>query len=170
MSLSNRLLAGAIKGGFYGLLGGLILGAAGGVVAPPIDYNNVLVWTNRFGKRTRFSNLDTVAILKEDLLEIYKNRSSNLEAFNEAFRNIQSAITVYHPIKEGGVAEVMTATKMTNYVIRASKALEAIHVEILGQDAVRASHFQKAMMSVQLSVEENINFIRMKSKNALPNL
>lgn len=171
MSLIPRLMDGAMKGGFYGLLGGLILGVAGSVVAPPIEYQKILIWTNRFGKKTRFTNLDTVSILKEDLLVVFRQRNSNITAFNEAFRNIQSAIAVYHPVKmEEEVAEVMTATRMTNFVIRASKAMEAMYMEILVTDSVKASEFQKSMMNIQLSLEELINFIRLKSKNALPNI
>lgn len=169
--MNARVLVGAVRGSLYGLLGGLLLGAAGSVVAPPINYTERLVWSNKFGKRTRFTNLDSVSILKEDLMEIFKSRQSNIEAFNEAFRNIQSAITLYHPVKSNEeTAEVMTATRMTNFVIRASKAMEAMHVEILVSDAVKASDFQKAMMNLQLSLEEMINFVRLKSKNVLPKM
>lgn len=169
--MTKRVMAGAIRGSFYGLLGGLLLGATGSVVAPPTDYNKILVWSNKFGKKTRFTNLDSVSILKEDLLEVFKNRESNVEAYNEAFRNIQNAITLYHPVKENKeAAEVMTATRMTNFVVRASKAMEAIHGEILREDVVKASHFQKAMMNLQLSLEEMINFVRLQSKNALPKM
>lgn len=171
MAVTSRVLVGALRGSLYGLLGGLILGATGSVVAPPIDYDNILVWTNRFGKKTRFTHLDSVSILKEDLLEVFKNRNSNVDAFNEAFRNIQSAITLYYPVQTNGeTPEVMTATRMTNFVIRASKAMEAMHVEILVSDAVKASNFQKAMMNLQLSLEEMINFVRLKSKNVLPTI
>lgn len=173
MSVLNRLAAGAIRGAMYGLLGGILLGTAGSVVAPPIEYEKILVWTNRFGRKTRFTYLDTVSILKEDLLVIFKQRESNRDAFNEAFRNIQSAISVYHPVKVGTEpAEIMTATKMTNFVKRASKAMEAMHVEILVKDSriQVAEDFQKSMMSIQLSLEEMINYIRLKSKNSLPNI
>ena len=171
MSVSSRVLVGAARGSIYGLLGGLILGAAGSVVAPPIDYTQKLVWSNKFGKKTRFTHLDTVSILKEDLLEVFQHRGSNMDAFNEAFRNIQSAIMLYHPVKTNEEkAELMTATRMTNFVIRASKAMEAIHVQVLVEDAVKASHFQKAMMNIQLSLEEMINFVRLKSKNVLPKM
>lgn len=171
MTLTSRVLVGALKGSMYGLLGGLILGATGSVVAPPIEYTKILVWNNKFGKKTRFTNLDTVSILKEDLLEVFKNRNFNVDAFNEAFRNIQSAITLYHPVKANEeTPEVMTATRMTNFVIRASKAMEAMHVEILSSDACKASNFQKAMMNLQLSLEELINFVRLKSKNVLPKM
>lgn len=169
--MSTRVLLGALRGGLYGLLGGLMLGATGSVIAPPIDYNKTLVWTNRFGKLTRFTTLDSVSILKEDLLVIFQNRKYNTTAFNEAFRNIQSAITLYHPVvSNGDTPEVMTATRMTNFVIRASKAMEAMHVEILVSDAVKASSFQKSMMNLQLSLEEFINFVRLKSKNVLPTI
>lgn len=169
--MASRIVAGAVRGSLYGLLGGLILGATGSVVAPPVDYEKVLVWSNKFGRKTRFTNLDTVSILKKDLFEVFQNRDSNREAFNEAFRNIQSAITLYHPVKTNEeTPEVMTATRMTNFVIRASKAMEAIHVEILVSDSVKASHFQKSMMSLQLSLEEMINFVRLKSKNVLPSI
>ena len=169
--MTSRILLGAIRGSLFGVLGGFLLGAAGSVVAPPIDYTNTLVWTNKFDKKTRFTNLDTVSILKEDLMEVFQNRGSNIDAFNEAFRNIQSAITLYHPVKsKDETPEVMTATRMTNFVIRASKAMEAMHVEILVEDVVKASHFQKAMMNIQLSLEEMINFVRLKSKNVLPKM
>lgn len=171
MSFTSRVFNGAVRGSLYGLLGGLILGAAGSIVAPPIDYARVLVWTNKFGKSTRFTHLDTVSILNEDLLVVFRHRRSNIEAYNEAFRNIQSAIMVYHPVKVEEVkAEMMTATRMTNYVKRASKAMEAMHISILTRDNVQASEFQKAMMNIQLSLEEMINFIRLKSKNVLPTI
>lgn len=169
--MTSRVLVGAVRGSLFGLLGGFVLGAAGSVVAPPIEYEKILVWSNKFGKTTRFTHLESASILKEDLLEVFKQRHYNISALNEAFRNIQSAITLYHQVKvEQQAAEVMTATRMTNYVIRASKAMEAIHVEILVNDAVKASHFQKAMMNIQLSLEEMINFVRLKSKNVLPTM
>lgn len=168
---SSGILGGALKGSLYGLFGGLILGISGSVFGPPIDYEKVLIWSNKFGKKTRFTNLETVSILKEDLYEVFQNKESNIQAFNEVFRNIQSAITLYHPIKvHAETAEVMTASRMTNFVIRASKAMEAMHVEILVIDVVKALHFQKAMMNLQLSLEEMINFVRLRSKNALPTL
>lgn len=171
MSLGPRLFAGAFKGGMYGLIGGLLLGAAGGIVAPPIDYQNVLVWTNRFGRKTRFTNLDTVSILKEDLLTIFNSRSANEMAYNEAFRNIQSAIAVYHPIKmDIEPAEIMSATRMTNYMLRACKALEAIHISVRIENPVEALKVEKASMNIQLSMEECINHVRLKSKNSLPKL
>ncbi|CAM9103710.1 unnamed protein product [Sphacelaria rigidula] len=169
--MTSRVLVGAVRGSLFGLIGGFVLGAAGNVVAPPVEYERILVWSNKFGKRTRFTHLESASILKEDLLEVFKQRHYNIDALNEAFRNIQSAITLYHPVKaEQEAAEVMTATRMTNYVIRASKAMEAIHVEILVNDAVKASHFQKAMMNIQLSLEDMINFVRLKSKNVLPTM
>lgn len=169
--MTSRVLVGAVRGSLFGLLGGLVLGAAGSVVAPPIEYEKILVWSNKFGKTTRFTHLESVSILKEDLLDVFHHRHYNIDAYNEAFRNVQSAITLYHPVKtEKEAAEVMTATRMTNYVIRASKAMEAIHVEILMEDAVKAAQFQKAMMNIQLSLEEMINFVRLKSKNVLPTM
>ena len=167
----TSLLQGAVRGSVYGLVGGAILGAVGNMAMPPIEYEKVLVWNNRFGKKTKFTNLNTASVLKEDLLVVFKQRKHNLDAFNEAFRNIQSAISVYHPVKMGyEKAQVMTATKMTNFVIRASKAMEAMHVDILVQSSSNAENFQQSMMSIQLSLEEMINFIRLKSKNSLPEL
>jgi hypothetical protein len=171
MSVVSRLLFGGLKGGLYGLLGGLILGGAGAVVAPPIEYEKIMVWHNRFGKKTRFTNLVTVSILKEDLLTIFQSRLMNNEAYDEAFRNIQSAITVYHPIKmEIEPAEIMSATRMTNYMLRACKALEAVHMSVRMNDAVQALKVEKAAMNIQLSMEECINFVREKSKGALPTM
>lgn len=167
----NSLIQGAIRGSFYGLVGGAVLGAVGNMAMPPIDYEKVLVWTNRFGKKTRFTNLSIASVLMEDLLVVFKKRKHNIDAFNEAFRNIQSAITVYYPVKVGSEkAEMMTATRMTNFVIRASKAMEAMHVDILVENSSDAAKFQQSMMSIQLSLEEMINFIRLKSKNSLPQL
>ena len=167
----TSLLHGAIRGSFYGLVGGAILGAVGNMAMPPIDYEKVLVWTNRFGNKTRFTNLNIASVLMEDLLVVFKQRKYNVDAFNEAFRNIQSAISVYYPVKVGSEkAEMMTATRMTNFVIRASKAMEAMHVDILVENASGAEKFQQSMMSIQLSLEEMINFIRLKSKNSLPQI
>lgn len=167
----TSLMQGAVRGSVYGLMGGAILGAVGNITMPPIDYENILVWSNRFGKKTKFTNLNTASVLKEDLLVVFKQRKHNIDAFNEAFRNIQSAISVYCPVKMGSEkAQVMTATRMTNFVIRASKAMEAMHVDILVQSASDAATFQQSMMSIQLSLEEFINFIRLKSKNSLPEL
>lgn len=169
MPVAQRLMIGGMKGAFYGIMIGSVLGAAGNFVAPPIDYQKILVWKNRFGKRTRFTNLETVEVLKEDLLVIFNSRHFNEEAFNEAFRNIQSAITVYHSIKIGEEkAEIMSATKITNYIIRASRAMEAILVGARSYNRDESEYVEKAMMSIQLSFEEYINFIRHESKEALP--
>lgn len=171
MSLTSRVLAGIIKGGFYGLVGGILLGGAGSIAAPPTDYQNILVWKNRFGKRTRFTNLDTVSILKEDLLTIFQSRMENEDAYNEAFRNLQSAIMVYHPIKmEMEPAEIMSATRMTNYMLRACKALEAVYLSVRVKNPIEALKVEKAAMQIQLSMEECINHVRLKSKNSLPQL
>jgi len=171
MSISQRLMVGGLKGAFYGIMVGSILGAAGNFVAPPIDYKKILVWENRFGKKTRFTNLDSIDTIKEDLLVIYNARGYNEEAFNEAFRNLQSAITIYHPIKTGlEKAEMMTATKMTNYIIRSSRAIEAILIATRAQNQEESEYVEKAMMSIQLSFEELINSVRHESKHALPHL
>lgn len=164
-------MVGGLKGAFYGVMIGSILGAAGNFVAPPIDYKNILIWRNRFGKKTRFTNLDSIDGIKEDLLVIFKARKYNEEAFNESFRNLQSAITIYHPIKSGQEkAEMMTATKMTNYIIRSSRAIEAILIATRANNEEEAEYVEKAMMSIQLSFEELINSVRHESKHALPTL
>ena len=170
-NITSRILFGAFKGGLYGLIGGFVLGGAGGIVAPPIEYQKLMVWTNRFGRRTRFTNLDTVSILKEDLYTIFQSRFENEEAYNEAFRNLQSAISVYHPIKmETEPAEIMSATRMTNYMLRACKALEAILISVRINNPIEAVKIERASMNIQLSMEECINHVRLKSKNSLPKL
>lgn len=169
MSIVNRILLGGFRGGIYAMAMGIILGAAGSVIAPPIDYQKVLVWTNRFGKPTRFTNLDSVDVIKEDLLVLFRARHVNISAFNEAFRNLQSAITIFHPIHVGEEkAQIMSATKMTNYTIRASKAMEAILVSMRSSNVIESEKLEKSMMSIQLSMEELINSVRHQSKNALP--
>ena len=165
----NRIAAGAVKGGFHGLLLGLFLGAAGNLVAPPVDYEQMLVWDNRYGQKTKFTNLQTASILIDDLVKIFEVRKHNTEAFNEAFRNLQSVITLYHGVKLGGEEpDIMLPTRMTNYTIRASKAMEAVYLSTLAADNIVAADVEKAMMNIQLSVEEFINFAREKSKHVLP--
>ena len=167
----NRIAAGAVKGGLNGLLLGLFLGVAGNLVAPPVDYEQMLVWHNRYGQRTKFTNLHTASILIEDLVKIFEARAHNIEAFNEAFRNLQSIITLYHGVKMGEEEpDMMLPTRMTNYTIRASKAMEAVYLSTLAANNVVAPDVEKAMMNIQLSVEEFINFAREKSKHALPNI
>lgn len=167
----QRIVAGAVKGGFYGLVSGLLLGAAGNFVAPPLDYVNMLTWDNRYGKRARFTNLPSASILVEDLATIHSARHHNKEAYNEAFRNIQSVVTLYHRVKTVGEKnDMMLPTSMTNYTIRASKAMEAIYRATLGADAAMAADVERAMMNIQLSIEDFINVAREASKNALPQL
>lgn len=167
----DRIVAGAFKGGFYGLVAGLALGAAGNMVAPPIDYVNMLTWENRYGKTTRFTNLVTASILIEDLVKIHEARGYNEQAYNEAFRNIQSVITLYHRVKTGDEKnDIMLPKNMTNYTIRASKAMEAVYMSTLAEDPAAATTVEKAMMNVQLSIEEFINLARQESKNALPSI
>lgn len=167
----DRIIAGAVKGGINGLLLGLALGAAGNFVAPPKDYVAVLTWENRYGKKTRFTNLDTASILVEDLAKIHEARLHNADAYNEAFRNLQSVITLYHGLKMGQKeADIMLPTRMTNYTKRASKAMEAVYVSTLSADAMLAADVESAMMNIQLSVEEFINCAREKSKHALPDI
>jgi len=171
MSIPQRLMVGGLKGALYGIMIGSVLGAAGNFIAPPIEYHKVMVWKNRFGKKTRFTNLDTVDVIKEDLFIIFNARKYNEEAFNEAFRNIQSAIMIFHPIKTGQEkAEIMTATKMTNYIIRSSRAIESILIATRAEDHEESERVEKAMMSIQLVFEEFINTVRHESKRALPQL
>lgn len=167
----NRIAAGAVKGGFNGLLLGLFLGVAGNLVAPPVDYEQMLVWDNRYGQRTKFTNFQTASILTDDLVKIFEVRAHNTEAFNEAFRNLQSVITLYHGVKLGEEEpDMMLPTRMTNYTIRASKAMEAVYLSTLAADSIVAPDVEKAMMNIQLSVEEFINFAREKSKHVLPKI
>lgn len=167
----DRILAGAVKGGINGLLLGLALGMAGNIVAPPKDYVAMLTWDNRYGKKTRFTDLDTASILVEDLTKIHQAKQHNVDAYNEAFRNLQSVITLYHSVKVGEEkADIMLPTRMTNYTIRASKAMEAVYLSTLSGDAMLAADVERAMMNIQLSVEEFINFAREKSKNTLPSI
>lgn len=167
----NRIAAGAVKGGFHGLLLGFFLGVAGNLVAPPTDYEQMLVWDNRYGQRTKFTNLQTASILIDDLVKIFEVRQHNTEAFNEAFRNLQSVITLYHGVKFGEEEpDIMLPTRMTNYTIRASKAMEAVYLSTLAADSIVAPDVERAMMNIQLSVEEFINFARERSKHVLPKI
>ncbi|CAN0445017.1 unnamed protein product [Pylaiella littoralis] len=59
---------------------------------------------------------------------------------------------------------------MENCTIRASKAMEAIFIEILPKDAKKAAKVEKAMMGIQTSIEEFINAGREKVKDVLPKL
>lgn len=167
----HRIAAGAIRGGINGLLLGVALGAAGNFVAPPTDYVSMLTWHNRFGQKTRFTNLDAASILVDDLVKIHEAREHNTDAYNEAFRNVQSVITLHHRVTTGEQSvDIMLPTRMTNYTIRASKAMEAVYLATLSADAVLAADVERAMMNIQLSIEEFINSAREKSKNVLPEL
>lgn len=167
----HRIAAGAIKGGINGLLLGLALGAAGNFVAPPVDYASLLTWHNRFGQKTKFTNLDSASILVDDLVKIHEAKAHNADAFNEAFRNVQSVITLYHRATTGEESvDIMLPTRMTNYTIRASKAMEAVYMSTLKTDPALAADVERAMMNIQLSIEEFINTVREKSKNVLPTI
>lgn len=167
----DRIFAGAVKGGLHGLLIGIALGVAGNIMAPPVDYAQVLVWENRYGKKTKFTNLETASILIDDLVKIHEVRAHNLGAYNEAFRNLQSVITLYHGVKTGEIeVDMMLPKRMTNYTIRASKAMEAVYLSTLAGDKIKAAGVESAMMNIQLSVEEFINFTREESKHALPKI
>lgn len=167
----QRIVAGAIRGGMNGLLLGLALGAAGNFVAPPTDYVSLLTWHNRFGQKTKFTNLDTASILVDDLVKIHSAREHNTDAFNEAFRNVQSVITLYHRVQfSDDNIDIMLPTRMTNYTIRASKAMEAVYLSTLSVDPVMAADVERAMMNIQLSMEEFINNAREKSKGVLPKM
>ena len=159
---------GAIRGGMFGLVSGAILGIVGYVMSPPIEYTKIIVWKNRFGKKTRFTHLDTAEDLKEDLLKLYYSRLKNEDAYNEAMRNIQSVIAIYHPIKsEGSPAGLMDSTRATNYAKRASKAMEKI-LQSVGIE--KYDEIEKSMMAIHLNLEEFINFIKIKSESSLPDV
>ncbi len=168
----ERIVQGALKGGFHGLLAGIVLGAAGNVMAPPIDYVKMLTWENRYGKTTKFTNLSCASILIDDLVKIHEAKKYNISAYNEAFRNIQSVITLYHMVKTGadGGNDIMIANRMKNYTVRASKAMEAIYISTMSDNAQMAVDVEKAMMNIQLSIEEFINIARENSKNSLPKI
>lgn len=162
----NHIKLGAIRGGTFGLISGAILGIVGYVLSPPIDYTKILIWKNRFGKKTRFTHLDTAEVLKEDLLKLYNSRLKNEKAYNEAMRNIQSVIAIYHPIKmEGSPAGLMDSTRATNFAKRASRAMEEI---LLSVELESYEQIEKSMMAIHLNLEEFINFIGRKSGKALP--
>ena len=169
--MESALMKGCLKGGLYGLFGGIVLGAAGTLT--PSSSPEQLVWTTHQGKKVRLVYLHHVPDMEEHLAIIYRHRSMNERAFNEAFRNIQNVLSVYHAsVKRSGdhPPAMMTAPKMTNYIVRASKAMEAIHMAILASDFTKAAAFEEAMMKIQLSLEEKINEIRMKSKESLPTI
>ena len=159
---------GALRGGTFGLISGVALGVIGYTMSPPIDYTKLIVWENRFGKKCIFTNLDTVDILKEDLLKFFNVRNSNFQAYNEAMRNVQSVIAIYHPIKcEGVPAGFMDSTRATNFAKRASKSFEEILTSV---DLEHYDVIEKAMMSIHLNLEEFIHFINVKSGEALPSM
>ena len=74
---TGGLIAGAIKGSFYGVLAGVMLGAAGGFYAPAVDHEKVLIWTTRTGKKTKFMYLDRIQAIKDPLLKVYNHRQIN---------------------------------------------------------------------------------------------
>ena len=159
---------GAFRGGLFGLVSGIALGAIGYAISPPIDYTKIIIWENRFGDKCRFTYLDYVDVLKEDLLRFFHVRKCNEKAYNEGMRNIQSVIALYYPIKfEGAPAGMMDSNKATNFAKRASKSLEEILVSV---DLTKHDEIEKAMMSIQLNLEEFIHFINTKSGEALPSV
>lgn len=167
MFVLKDILAGATRGGFYGLTTGIILGGAGYMMGAPTDYQKLLVWKNQFGKNTQFTFLETAAILKNDLLVIFNCKSFNENAFNETFRNIQSAIAIYHPIKTGmSHGEITSGTRMTSYAKKASRAMEAMLLSI--DDVAKYTEFEKSMMAIQLNLEDFINFVHIKTSKIVP--
>jgi len=164
----KNIVNGATRGGWYGLVAGVVLGGVGYAFGPPIDHQKVLVWKNRFGKTTQFTYLDSVSILKNDLMVIHRCKKYNEDAYNETFRNIQSAIAIYYPIKSGESPGALTSsTKMTNYAKRASKAMEAILVSIKG-DVGLYTECEASMMAIQLNLEDFINFVTIKTSKIAP--
>ncbi|AAR26868.1 FirrV-1-A44 precursor [Feldmannia irregularis virus a] len=171
--MESALMKGCFKGGLYGLCGGIFLGAAGALT--PSQTPEQLVWTTHQGKKVRLVYLHHVPGLKDHLTVIFQHRTRNERAFNEAFRNIQNVLSVYHlssssRTPDNDPPDIMAATKMTNYTVRASKAMEAVHVSILQSDFTKAAAFEEAMMKIQLTLEEKINEIRLKSKQSLPTI
>jgi len=165
LSIEN-IKYGAFRGGMFGLISGVALGAIGYAISPPIDYNNIIVWKNRFGRKCKFTYLDTADVLKEDLLKFFNIRNKNESAYNEAMRNIQSVIALYHPVKtEGCPSGLMDANRATNFAKRASKSLEKLLLEVELQDY---DEIEQSMMRIHLNLEEFIHFINTKSSEALP--
>lgn len=77
-------------------------------------------------------------------MKIFEAREHNTDAFNEAFRNLPSVITLYHGVKFGGdEPDMMLPTRMTNYTIRASKAMEAVYLSTLEADNLAAADVEK---------------------------
>ena len=62
---------------------------------------------------------------------------------------------------------MMDSNKATNFAKRASKSLEEILVSV---DLTKHDEIEKAMMSIQLNLEEFIHFISTKSGEALPSV
>ena len=160
-----------MRGMAFGAMGGAIMGAAGAIL-PREPAINTLHWKDRNGNLKVFSHHELIE--KFDLIKnltiMYDARHLNEDALNESFRNLQSAMVLYHRFDSEENVGLMDHVKVRNYSIRATKAMEALLVNAMAIDSGLSTQIEDSMMTIHLALEEVINEMRVSSKDILPNI
>lgn len=171
-NVGSRAFGGGVRGAFYGVAGGFLLGAVGNVFSDGLSTVDVVTWKDRRGQTKKFTDLDTLETfdIYKDLLALHNARNCDTEAFNDACRHIQSVIFLYKRFLSKDEADIMESRRITNYSIMATKSMNALLVSCRAKNYPESSGVEESMMHIHLTFEDIINGVRHVSKDVLPDL
>ena len=166
----KRAISGGMRGAFYGIAGGFVMGAIGNVFGEKMSTVNVINWTDRNGKTKKFSGLEAMEVfdIYKDLTTLQSARECDIEAFNDSCRHLQSVIFLYNRFLETDESGIMDARKITTYSILATKSMNALLVSARAKKYPESDDVENSMMNIHLAFEEIIYNVRQHSKDILP--
>lgn len=168
----SRAFAGGIRGAFYGVAGGFLLGAVGNVIGDNMSTTRVVTWTNRSGSVKRFTDLETLEAfdIYRDLMVLHEARLCDEEAFNDTCRHIQSVIFLYKRFLDTEKAGMMDARKITDKSILATKSMNALLISCRAKHYPDSDKVEESMMHIHLAFDEIIHSVRKSSEDVLPDI
>lgn len=168
----SRAFSGGIKGAFYGVAGGFLLGAIGNVFGDGMSTTKLVTWEDRFGNTKRFTNLEILESfdIYRDLMVLYEARECDMEAFNDTCRHIQSVIYLYKRFLDTEEAGIMDARKITDKSILSTKSMNALLISCRTKSYPDSDDVDQSMMNIHLVFDEIIHSVRKSSENVLPDI
>jgi hypothetical protein len=167
--VASRSVGGGLKGAVYGAVGGFVLGAVGHALGttPVIE---TITWINNKGQIKKFTDLKIMEefdIYKE-ILVLYNAQDCNKKEFNDSCRHIQSVIFLYKRFLDTESESIMSARKITEYSIMATKSMNELLISSRASDYPESEEVEQSMMNIHLAFDEIINNIRHSTKETLP--
>jgi hypothetical protein len=164
---TSKAAGGALRGCIAGGMVGSVLGLFGTLFIVNNEDENVPITYIKGGTSIELSNI----ILLNDLMNIhdigiiFKYRSRNESAWNEAAFYIQKIINMYKLFLDSdGKSSAADVAKLISSSIRCTKALSKLHLNIRAESKIMAEKFQTASMNFHLCTEEIINIFRNSDK------